>query len=232
MNAILLHLTGATEQLASMALTFAKASSSILAEANDTLGVRPTAADILFRGLMLSQPNQQTFHDLTRNLTAGDIRSIPQATQTLAVPYVLRAIEDTPDIHPIYLADMLSILAALGAHSSALQKTMAQAWARILTHPNVKHGDFLQGVEAESRLLLFRMAQNDAEWTEKTALLLNRYQAEQEKESWEGVLGGPDMRFSSRTRAGCVFVCRIPLGFTPENGLSFVELLMSLLSFS
>ena len=95
MNAILLHLPAATEQQARMALTFTKASSSILGEANDTLGVRPIAADILFRGLMLSQPDQPTFRSLTLNLAVGDIRSIPQATQTLAVPYVLRVIEDS-----------------------------------------------------------------------------------------------------------------------------------------
>ena len=222
MTAILLHITAATERQKQMALSFAKAAAALL-ESQDSQSPRPNISELLFRGLVTSQADPLTFHMLTRSLNTSDIRSMPQATQTLFVPYTLRVIQETPDIYPLYLADLLSILAALGAHSSALQKTMAPAWRRILTHPNVKHGEFMSGVEADSRVLLFRMAQNDEEWVVSTASLLNLYQAEREKESWEGVLNWSRYALPPHApEADHLSKVHLPTGFVPgKNGLSF-----------
>ena len=148
---------------------------------------RKALSEILMRSLCAFRADAPTIHKLTRNLGMEDIFQTNQNSKTLFSRLILRAIQQIPDLYPIYFADMLSILAATGGDTNILISEMKPAWTRIQSHPNVQHSEFENIVQSKARKLLFKMAQNDEGWQKETADLLNRYQAENEPLLWDDV---------------------------------------------
>lgn len=185
--------------------------------------LRTLGTIILLRSLYTISADVHTFHTYTRNLNAADIARTNQQTRMIVLTYLLKVIQESRDLYPLYLADILSILASCGAHSAMLYSDLDGAWSRIKTHPNVKHGNLLEGTEADVRLLLRRMAKNDRSWDEVSANILNEYQAEDERQHWNDILTW--QRYSIPPNAPGDDVLEnivLPEKFDPgTNGLSF-----------
>ena len=219
---ILLNLSGNLSPLETkMTEAFAKLGAQVLEKEEGEL--RQSGTNILLRSLYALSVDASEIHAHTRNLTSHDISVTNTETRMLFMHHLLRSIQNASDLYPIYMAEFLSILAACGAHSAALISELKGAWSRILSHPNIKHGNLDGSVEGDARLLLRRMAQNDESWSKATAVLLNRYQAEDERQHWDDVRDWP--RYSLPPFAPEIEVYTnllIPESFKPGiNGLSF-----------